>query len=59
MKWKKGNGNHFAMLWTNQIERSLMRCLISPDGTILIQPIPDRKQLLLLLLRLMSNESAG
>jgi hypothetical protein len=38
-----------------------MRCLISPDGTILIQPIPDRKQLLLLLLllRLMSNESAG
>jgi hypothetical protein len=36
----------------------LMRCLISPDGTILIQPIPDRKQLLLLL-RLMSNESAG
>jgi hypothetical protein len=47
------------MLWTNQIERSLMRCLISPDGTILIQPIPDRKQLLLLLLRLMSNESAG
>ena len=41
MQWKrKRNGSPFAMLWTNQIKRSLMRCLTFLNSTFLLAPIP-------------------